>query len=339
MSAQRRQDYGISPPRKTASNNLKRFCSTLFCCSILGGIVACQNNNSSVKDSTLQSANSVANQRPTFRSPQVNIAEKSLTLQPSVPSSKAKNSTPANPKTAANIYKNDRVFDASEFLSAPNSDFSVDTQDALIQEQTTPVNPVTHPNSQKNSVTEKQINQEEQTNKNEKLTKAISKVKTPQIYQSQQLGFSFKYPKGYVINKAQHNPNIEASSVQQRINVWSRADYQAIKAGKFQGSELPANVSISVEKNPKRLNASQWLKENNHEFGATQNQNKQVVAGQKAVAFRSSGLYETQNIVLPSRDGKNVIVISHFQNQNDSDKDYEQVFERVVSSFELRVPK
>ena len=339
MSAQRRQDYGISPPRKTASNNLTQFCSTLFCCSILGGIVACQSNNSSVKDSTLQSANSVTNQRPTLHSPQVNIAEKSLALQPSLPSSKPRNSAPVVPKNAANIYQSDRVFDATEFLSAPNFDFSIDAQDALIQKQTTPVNPVKNPSSQKNSVTEKQINQEEQINKNEKLTKAISKVKTPQIFQSQQLGFSFKYPKGYVVHKAQHNHNIEPGSVQQRIDVWSSTDYQAIKAGKFQGTELPANVSISVEKNPKGLNASQWFKENNHEFGATQNQNKQVVAGQKAVAFRSSGLYETQNIVLPSRDGKNVIVISHFQNQNHSDKDYEQVFERIVSSFELRVHK
>ena len=361
MSAQHRQNYATSPPNKEiASNNLKGFFSGAFiCCSILGGITACQNHNSSVKDSNVGSGNSVINKHSTRHTPQENIGEKSISLKPIFSTGKGKHTSTAIPATPTKTDRSDRVDDseskfktpifpqigrnnlseATRTLHSPNYNFSVDTPDSLIQEQRTPekkINPAQqkkNPKSQKNSITK------EQTNKEEKLIKAISKVKTPQIYQSQQLGFSFKYPKGYVVNKAHQDPRLEPGSIQQRIDVWSSIDYQAIKAGKFQGSELPANVSISVEENPKRLNASQWLKENNDEFGTTQNQTKQLIAGQKAVVFRSSGLYEAQNIVLPSKDGNEVIVISHAQNQNHSDRDYEKVFEQVVSSFELQKRK
>ena len=355
MSAQRRPDYTISPPRKeTASKHLRRFCSgALIYCSMLVSITACQSNsqnNSSVKDSTVESANSVANQPSVLRFPQVDIAEESPTLQPSLPTSKAESTSAANPESTAKIHQANRVKNSAQrsntpvfpqidrnnlsnttkFVSAPKYHFSIDPQDTSDQEQTTSSNQEVNSSSPKNSTSKGQAN------KNEKLAKAISKVKPPQIYQNQQLGFSFKYPKGYVLNKAQHKPRVKSRLAQQRIDVWSNADYQAIKAGKFQGSELPANVSISVEENPKRLSARKWLKENNDEFGSTENQSKQKVAGQKAVVFRSSGLYETQNIVLPSKDGKKLILISHSQGQNDSDKDYEEVFEQVVSSFELR---
>lgn len=363
MSAQHRQNYATSPPRKeTVSNNLKGFCSgALICCSILGGIAACE-NNSSVRDSTVESTNPVINNSSTLETPQVNVnlleeRKKSLSLPPVFPSAKSRNTSEGIPETVAKTGRPDRVngseskfktpmfpridrnnlSNATQSLYAPNYDFSVHTLDT-VEKQTTPeenINPTKQkvdPSAEKNSATKKQADED-------KLIKAISKVKIPQTYQSQQLGFTFKYPKGYVVNKARYNPRVEPGSVQQRIDVWSNIDYQAIKAGKFQGSELPANVSISVEENPKRLNASQWLEENNDEFGTTQNQEKQLIAGQKAIIFHSSGLYETQNIVLPTRDGENVIVISHSQNQSHPDRDYEKLFEQVVSSFELRERK
>lgn len=361
MSAQRRQDYAISPPEKEiASNNLKRFCSgALLCFSILGSITACQSKNSSVKNSTVESTNPRANQPFTRGSSQLNTGEESFNLQPILPTFKPQGNSTSVRGTKANTRTNQvndsasnsktpafpqidttNISKATQSLYAPKYNFSIDIPDALIQEQTAPkekINPTkqkAYPNDQKNNITE------EETNKGRKLIKAISKVKTPQIYQSQQLGFRFRYPKGYVINKAQNNPKIDPDSVQQRIDLWSNKDHEAIQAGKFQGTELPANVSISVEKNPKRLTASQWLEENNDEFGKTKSQRKQVIAGQKAVAFSSSGLYETQNIVLPSKDGENVIVISHHSyNQEPSDKDYKKLFEEIVSSFELQEDK
>lgn len=373
MSAQHRQNYAISPPpKKTVRNNLKRFCSgALLCCSILGGIAGCQSNSQtnnssvSVKDDTVGTANSVANYSRVIRSQKANIPEKPVTLQPTLPSSEDRKTAAVIPRTAGNIKQTEGVNDSAsksntpvfphidgnnlsdttESVSAPKYNFSIDAEDTLIQQQTTPSNQQVNPDSPESDITKEQTNEseknsitEEQTDKDkeEKLTKAISKVKTPQIYQSKQLGFRFKYPKGYVLNKSQRNPGIEPSPVQERIDVWSDADYQAIQAGKYQGTELPANVSITVEENPKNLSASQWLKENDHAFTTTQNQSKEVIAGQKAVIFRSSGLYDSQNIVLASKDRKKVIVISHSENQNDSDKDYEQVFEQVVSSFELR---
>lgn len=374
MSAQHQQNYVISPPpKKTVRNNLKRFCSgALVCCSILGGIAGCQSNsqsnNSSVKDGAVQSANSVANYSSALRPQKLNIPEKALTPQPTLPSYEDRRTTATTPGNTGSIDQADQVNDsdpgsntsvfpqidrnnlseATQSVSAPNFNFSIDAEDGLIQQQTIPSKQQGDPSSGESGIIKEQINKpeknsitEEQTDqdKEERLTKAISKVKTPQIYQSKKLGFRFKYPKGYVLNKSQQNPDIETSPVQQRIDVWSNDDFQAIKAGQYQGTELPANVSITVEENPKNLSASEWLKENDHAFTTTQNQSKEVIAGQKAVVFRSSGLYETRNIVLASKDRKKVIVISHSENQNDSDKDYEQVFEQVVSSFELRARK
>ena len=368
MSAQHRQNYAISPPKKKASDNLKWFCSgALLCCSVLGGITACQNSNSSTNNSTSQPANSLTSKGSTLTSSQVKFGEQSLP-KTVVPSSTPKSSreaiaqntaksdpenhsesrlkTPIFPSTDRNNISN-----ATRALDAPDYSFSIKAPH-ILEGKTNPeekirpakeesdISPQENFIPEENSTTQKQTNKQEtdkqETKKQEKLIKAISKVKTPQTFSSQKLGFSFKYPKGYVVNKGQNNPSIEPGTVQERIDVWSKIDYQAIKSGKFQGFELPANVSISIEENPKRLNASEWLKENKDEFGTTQNQVKQFIAGQEAVIFHSSGLYEAHNIVLPNQDGNKVIVISHSQSHNYSNRDYEKVFEQVVSSFELR---
>ncbi|KST63309.1 hypothetical protein [Mastigocoleus testarum] len=369
MSAQHRQNYAISPPKKKASDNLKWFCSgALLCCSVLGGITACQNSNSSINDSTPQPANSVTSKPSTLTSSQVKFGEKPLprtVVQSSTPKSSreaiAQNTAKPNSENHSDSRLKTPIFpsidrnnisNATRALDAPDYSFPTKAPHVL-EGKTNPkekikpakeeldISPQENISPQEeNSTTQKQTNKQEtgkqKTKKQEKLIKAISKVKTPQIFSSQQLGFSFKYPKGYVVNKGQNKPSIEPGTVQQRIDVWSKIDYQAIKSGKFQGSELPANVSISIEENPKRLNASEWLKENKDEFGTTQNQVKQFIAGQEAVIFHSSGLYEAQNIVLPNQNGNKVIVISHSQNHNYSNRDYEKVFEQVVSSFELR---
>ncbi|MDJ0698096.1 hypothetical protein [Mastigocoleus sp. MO_188.B34] len=373
MSAPHQQNYATSPPKKKASNNLKWFCSgVLLWCSVLGFITACQNSNSSTNDSNPQPANSLTSKPSTLASSQVKFGEQSLpktVAQSSTPNSSreaiAQNTAKSNSENHSDLRLKTPIFptidrnnisNATRALDAPDYDFSIKAPH-ILEGKTNPeekikpakeeldISPQENISPEENSTTQKQTNKQEtdkqetkkqETKKQEKLIKAISKVKTPQIFSSQKLGFSFKYPKGYVVNKGQNNPSIEPGTVQQRIDVWSKIDYQAIKSGKFQGSELPANVSISVEENPKRLTASEWLQENKDEFGTTQNQVKQFIAGQEAVIFHSSGLYEAQNIVLPNKGGNKVIVISHSQNHNYSNRDYEKVFEQVVSSFELR---
>lgn len=368
MSAPHQQNYATSPPKKKASDNLKWFCSSaLLCCSVLGGITACQNSNSSTNNSTPQPANSLTSKSSTLTSSQVKFGEQSLPRTVSHSSTPKSNREAIAQNTAKSNSENhsesrlktpifpstdrNNISNATRALNAPDYSFSTKAPH-ILEGKTNPeekikpakeesdISPQENLSLEENSTTQKQTNKQEtdkqETKKQEKLIKAISKVKTPQIFSSQKLGFSFKYPRGYVVNKGQNNPSIEPGTVQERIDVWSRIDYQAIKSGKFQGSELPANVSISIEENPKRLNASEWLKENKDEFGTTQNQVKHFIAGQEAVIFHSSGLYEAHNIVLPNQDGNKVIVISHSQNHNYSNRDYEKVFEQVVSSFALR---
>ncbi|MFW5664180.1 MAG: hypothetical protein ACOC2Z_01305, partial [Coleofasciculus sp.] len=58
------------------------------------------------------------------------------------------------------------------------------------------------------------------------------------------------------------------------------------------------------------------------------------VANQDAIAFESTGLYEFENIVLPSRDGQDIIVISLAKGSG-NEAAYRQAFERIRGTLQL----
>ncbi|MCJ8281409.1 MAG: hypothetical protein MJK14_16455 [Rivularia sp. ALOHA_DT_140] len=155
----------------------------------------------------------------------------------------------------------------------------------------------------------------------------IAAASNTNVYRSRRLGVNFKYPKGFVIKEPQ-----DTSRSSKVLELWSLKDYQAIESGKFQNTFSPGNVSISLENNPRGLSLVQWVT-NNDELGdiIPESYDVHVVAGKEAMSFRTDGLYNFQNLVLPSDDGKKVILISFAQ----GDRNYQKAFEQVVSSLQV----
>jgi hypothetical protein len=151
------------------------------------------------------------------------------------------------------------------------------------------------------------------------------------IYRSTRFGFWFKYPKAYVVDSSNENRQPKPGEpLQGIIEIWKSADYQGMKRDNFYGSEPPPNISISVYSNPNRLPLSQ-LKDT-LSIGS-RNARTITVAGQNAIAYTSTGLYEFDNVLLFSRDGRRVIRLSRgYLNASDPSR---QAFEQVVSSFKF----
>ncbi|WP_414619529.1 hypothetical protein [Calothrix sp. CCY 0018] len=155
----------------------------------------------------------------------------------------------------------------------------------------------------------------------------IAAASNTNVYRSRSLGVNFKYPKGFVIKEPQ-----DGSNPSKVLELWSVKDYQAIESGKFKNTFSPGNMSISLENNPQGLSLVQWVT-NNDELGdiIPESYDTHIVAGKEAMSFRTDGLYEFENIVLPSSDGKKIILISFAK----GDKSYQQVFEQVVSTLQV----
>lgn len=152
-------------------------------------------------------------------------------------------------------------------------------------------------------------------------------------YKSQPLGVSFKYPEGFVIDNSNEQLNGETEAWRGTLEVWTQADYQAIQTHHFEGTELPANVSVSLYHNPNRLSLQKWV-ESSSDFVSPENYTRQQVAGQEAIAFQSTGLYEFESVVLPSREGQDVIVI-RLAKGSGHEAAYQQVFEQILTSLQL----
>ncbi len=150
--------------------------------------------------------------------------------------------------------------------------------------------------------------------------KAVTQ-KSSNLYQNQQMGVKFEYPEGYTV---------DASKEQQTINVWLDKDYQAVKSGKYQNTQPPSHLNISVEANPQKLSAEEWVKGNESFLDPEQFSNK-AIAGKQGLAFRSSGLFEFEHLVIPADDGNKMIVISIAE----GDKKSQKVLNKVASSLEV----
>ncbi|MGG6294172.1 hypothetical protein ACQ4M4_07110 [Leptolyngbya sp. AN02str] len=162
-------------------------------------------------------------------------------------------------------------------------------------------------------------------------TANIPATDEPTVYTNSEYGFSFTYPEGYVL-EAQSDPRMEEDPEQKEsLDLWTAQNYSAIRSNVYEGSELPANVNVSVYAKPESVALQDWIRQGNR-FVEINNPQSTQLAGQDAIAFSSTGLYEHQNIVLASPDGANVVVINlaRFDEENEA---YKPAFETVVSTF------
>lgn len=163
---------------------------------------------------------------------------------------------------------------------------------------------------------------------------SVSPVQPSQtIYHSDRAGFRFEYPAGYVIESREIPSN--ESNVIEAIDIWTPKDYQGMNAQPSPYLESPANVSVEVYRNSRRLPLKDWVAQTNR-FVSPNNFKSLTVAGQDAIAFHSTGLYESENVVIPSPKGSDLIVISFAKlGVPENDKAYQPAFEKIISTFEF----
>ncbi|NJO51354.1 MAG: hypothetical protein HC840_20080 [Leptolyngbyaceae cyanobacterium RM2_2_4] len=152
------------------------------------------------------------------------------------------------------------------------------------------------------------------------------------VYESDRLGFSFKVPNGFTIDNSLESAEIEAEyDFRGHIELWSNTDYEAIQAGAYEGgTEYPPNVSITVYNNPEQRSPQDWV-EGSNRFLRLGEYSTVMVAGQEAIAFESDGLYRNQEVVFPSPNSEDIVVISYAEGS----EGYEQAFQEIISTFEF----
>jgi len=285
-----------------------RILTRLLGCLSIGLTVACQSQPPSVNDSTVNSVSPTPTIQPSSNLPPTN------TSIPASPTNKP--STVAVPSPASTATSTpDRT------LTTPNRTSTTASPIAKVPTSPTPKSPSPKSPSPK-SPSPKSPSPKSPSPKPPQ--KAVTN-KSSNLYQNQQMGIKFEYPEGYTV---------DFSKEENTIKVWLNQDYQAIKSGKYQNTEspshLPSHLGISVEPNPQKLPSEEWVKTNDSFLDPEQFSNI-AIAGKQALAFRSSGLFELEYLVIPSDNSNQMVVISIAE----GDKKYQKVLNQVTSSLEM----
>lgn len=142
------------------------------------------------------------------------------------------------------------------------------------------------------------------------------------FYLSDRFGFRFVYPSGYVANASEIKPGSQADAPVQVIELWQQADFLQ----RDQLPESPPIISISVFNNAQRLPLTRWKGE------LARNDDRPItVAGRPAIAYTSTGLYESDNVLVSSPDGRYVFRLKvGYLGAKDAIR---QVFRDTVASF------
>ncbi|MCM1984322.1 GUN4 domain-containing protein [Lyngbya confervoides] len=114
-------------------------------------------------------------------------------------------------------------------------------------------------------------------------------------------GLRFIYPEGYYVDSAtayrSPDPN---SALQKSWEIWKAADYRPW-GGRYPaepaGSEPPPHISLEILRNPEAKPLQQWME------SPTSPAMPKIVAGQPAIAYRATGLYEYDVVLLNHPNG------------------------------------
>lgn len=169
-------------------------------------------------------------------------------------------------------------------------------------------------------------------------TSSANVVTSPQIiptvttqFRYQGDRFEFEYPGGLVLEEASDANSGNAGPAVTALELWTTQDAEGIQNGAYEGSEYPANVSVTIHDNAQGLTLMDWVKQSNW-FAMPDQFNPMTIDGQSGISFHSTGLYESQHVALPSPDGSQIILISYSMG-NDEDTLYKQAFDAILASF------
>ena len=165
-------------------------------------------------------------------------------------------------------------------------------------------------------------------------TSTATPIETSQaVYENQRFSFQFNYPERFVVIE---QPDVSDSSNGRSfaaIQIWSEADNNAIQSGEYEGgTEYPPNTSITIIPNPEQKLVTEWI--NSNEWLTQPDEYQPIdVAGQSAIAFHSTGLYEMDHVAFPTPDGANIVLITVDREGGDG---YKAAYDAIVGSFQFK---
>jgi hypothetical protein len=146
------------------------------------------------------------------------------------------------------------------------------------------------------------------------------------FYQSNRFGFRIVSPRGYIITPSKTKPSTKPATPIQVLEIWQQADF----LHRASLPETPPIISITIYNNSKRLPLTHWkgeLSRNDHR--------SLTVAGQNAIAYTSTGLYEYDNVLFSSPDNRYIYRLT--AGYADAKAPIRQTFQKIVSSFTFNV--
>ncbi|MBW4650168.1 MAG: GUN4 domain-containing protein [Kastovskya adunca ATA6-11-RM4] len=146
------------------------------------------------------------------------------------------------------------------------------------------------------------------------------------FYLSDRFGYRIVSPSGYIITPSETTPSTQPTTPLEVLEVWKQSDFLT----RISLPETPPIISITVYNNSPQLPLTHWKGElsSNEEQPLT-------VAGQKAIAYTSTGLYEYDNVLFTSPDSRYVFRLS--VGYQDAEAPIRQTFQELVSNFTFDV--
>jgi hypothetical protein len=146
------------------------------------------------------------------------------------------------------------------------------------------------------------------------------------FYLSDRFGFRVVSPSGYTIAPSETTPSTQPATPLEVLEVWKQSDFLT----RISLPETPPIISITVYNNSPQLPLTHWK----GELSSNDDQ-PLTVAGQKAIAYTSTGLYEYDNVLFTSPDSRYVFRLS--VGYTDTNAPIRQTFQELVSSFTFDV--
>lgn len=146
------------------------------------------------------------------------------------------------------------------------------------------------------------------------------------FYLSDRFGFRFVLPKGHTLTPSEQTPSRQPNPPIQVLELWQQGDF----LNRTSLPEMPPIIRITVYQNSPQLPLISWKGELSHKDDRTVK-----VAGQSAIAYTSTGLYESDNLLFRSPDNRYVLRLQGSYLK--ADDSIRKVFQEVVANFAFDV--
>lgn len=146
------------------------------------------------------------------------------------------------------------------------------------------------------------------------------------FYLSDRFGFRTIFPSGYIITPSETKPSTKPTLPLEVLEIWQQADFM----NRESLPETPPIIRITVYNNFKQLPLAYWKGELSR-----RDDRPLKVAEQTAIAYSSTGLYDADNVLFRSPDGRYVFRVT--AGYTDAKAPIRQTFQDLLTSFTFDV--